>query len=115
MNEFLSSRAPFPGLTVDSVLEACLEVDVPHLEDDFPPTPVLSPILPPNVNSAALTPLAQNVTLELHSRKMNALSRFFCSEKLNAGAIRLQLTAQSQVQVKSSGSATRRHPRDTHF
>ncbi len=115
VSEFLSSCAPFPGMTVDSVFDACLHVDIPHLDDsDFPPNPVLSPALPLQqvTPCSVVTPLPPNMTLELRSRKMRALRRFFCSEKLNASAIRLQLTAQSQVQVKHSGLAAKRQKRD---
>lgn len=113
MNEFLSSCAPFPGMTVDSVFDACLHLDIPHLDDsDFPPTPVLSPAQPPQQVMPSVAPSPPNTTLELRSRKMRALRRFFCAEKLNAGAIRLQLTAQSQVQVKHSSLAAKRLKRD---
>lgn len=40
------------------------------------------------------------VYLELHSAKMRGLKDLLCSEKLNTSAIQLQLTAQSQTDVK---------------
>jgi menin len=42
----------------------------------------------------------KRVSLKLHSVKMRGLKELLCSEKLNTSAIQLQLTAQSQTEVK---------------
>ena len=47
-----------------------------------------------------LDPLCSHVSLELRSEKMRGLHRILTSTKLNANAIELQLTAQSQVRLK---------------
>ena len=44
---------------------------------------------------------ANKAFLELHSVKMRGLKNLLCAEKLNASAIQLQLTAQSQTEVKN--------------
>ena len=38
--------------------------------------------------------------MRLHSVKMRGLKGLLCAEKLNTSAIQLQLTAQSQTEVK---------------
>ncbi|XP_059095385.1 menin-like isoform X2 [Tigriopus californicus] len=45
-------------------------------------------------------PPLKKVYLELHSAKMRGLKDLLCAEKLNTSAIQLQLTAQSQTDVK---------------
>ena len=45
-------------------------------------------------------PLQTRVTMRLHSVKMRGLKGLLCAEKLNTSAIQLQLTAQSQTEVK---------------
>ncbi|CAG5125065.1 unnamed protein product [Candidula unifasciata] len=75
------------------------------------------------VQSPSDSPTAsvESVHVELHSEKMKGLKKMFKSSKLNACAIKLQLTAQSQVHVKDSrfldfgepvGSARKRQRRE---
>ena len=65
---------------------------------------------------ASMTP----VPVDLRSEKMKALRMIFKNQKLNGPAIKLQLTAQSQVHVKDSrfldvceqsGGSVRKRPR----
>lgn len=67
------------------------------------------------------TASVESVHVELRSEKMKGLKKMFKSSKLNASAIKLQLTAQSQVHVKDSrfldfgepvGSARKRQKRE---
>uniref|UniRef100_A0A0B7B324 Menin n=1 Tax=Arion vulgaris TaxID=1028688 RepID=A0A0B7B324_9EUPU len=60
--------------------------------------PLLSPFSSTSNILASLGP----VQVELRSEKMKGLKKMFKSSKLNASAIKLQLTAQSQVHVKHS-------------
>jgi menin len=54
-----------------------------------------------------------SVLLSLHSAKMKGLKNILCARKLNGNAIKLQLTAQSQVHLKNSvcGNVTRKRLR----
>jgi menin len=47
-----------------------------------------------------------SVLLHLHSVKMRGLKSLLCAEKLNASAIQLQLTAQSQTQTRGPKEAS---------
>lgn len=101
-NEFLSSKSngsPFPGLTMDSMLKAdspssCLlggPVDQPESAST------------PGSRPESRSDLAATATgLMLRSAKMKGLKDLLLAEKLNASAIKLQLTAQSQVSLKHS-------------
>ena len=79
-SELLSSRSngsPFPGMTMDSMLKADSPADL---------------MLCSNRDLAKVT---------FHSQKMAGLRKLLTSaEKFNSSAIRLQLTAQSQVHIK---------------
>jgi len=46
--------------------------------------------------------LGEKLCIVLHSEKMMAMKDLLVSERLNSGAIKLQLTAQSQVQFKQN-------------
>ena len=119
VDEFLSSKSngtAFVGLTMDSMLKAESPADMmlamkPGAEDSgisprFP-APAHSVQLPPH-SSPSPSPTSEMlaalgpVNVELRSEKMKGLRKMFTSAKLNASAIKLQLTAQSQVHVKDS-------------
>ncbi len=59
---------------------------------------------PPVLSDAPKKSPSKRVLLELHSVKMRGLKGLLCAEKLNASAIQLQLTAQSQTEVKKSAT-----------
>merc|ERR1711981_109323 len=62
------------------------------------PPPTTTPMLSPSCSSTSSTSTtASKVMLRLHSAKMIGLKDLINSEKLNANAIQLQLTALSQV------------------
>ena len=54
----------------------------------------------PLSSDSDLFAMQEHVALELRSEKMKGLKKILMSTKLNANAIKLQLTAQSQVQPK---------------
>ena len=104
LDEFLSSKSgnPFIGLTMDSMLKAESPADMMltmKRSDDvqMKATPASTPSPTPDMLESV-----QPVAVELRSEKMKGLKLMFKSTKLNAGAIKLQLTAQSQVHVKDS-------------
>ncbi|CAG5116576.1 unnamed protein product [Candidula unifasciata] len=106
VDEFLSSKSngtAFIGLTMDSMLKAESPADMMltiKRSDDATcslPVPSSSPS-PTSELLAAFDP----VQIEFRSEKMKGLKKIFKSTKLNASAIKLQLTAQSQVHVKDS-------------
>ncbi|GFO48302.1 menin-like [Plakobranchus ocellatus] len=121
VDEFLSSKSngtAFVGLTMDSMLKAESPADMmlamkPRGEEvgnalslaaRFPVPPVQQPPRSspsPSPTSEMLAALGP-VQVELRSEKMKGLRKMFTSAKLNASAIKLQLTAQSQVHVKDS-------------
>lgn len=123
MHEFLSSKSngsPFMGMTMDSMLKAESPSDMvmfrkrpnstrtptPVSETGPTPTQESSPL--PNtctVPSPALF-LGPPTLVCLRSEKMKGLKKIFSSSKLNASAIKLQLTAQSQVHFKHSKRST---------
>ncbi|CAL1526883.1 unnamed protein product [Lymnaea stagnalis] len=106
VDEFLSSKSngtAFIGLTMDSMLKAespsDLMLAIKRSDDAARTAPLASPSPSPTAEMlAALGP----VYVELKSEKMKGLKKMFKSAKLNASAIKLQLTAQSQVHVKDS-------------
>ncbi|RUS72295.1 hypothetical protein EGW08_019941 [Elysia chlorotica] len=122
VDEFLSTKSngtAFVGLTMDSMLKAESPADMmlamkPRAEDSgnvsaqFPAPGANSVQLPPPRCSPSPSPTSEMlaalgpVSLELRSEKMKGLKKMFTSAKLNASAIKLQLTAQSQVHVKDS-------------
>lgn len=118
LDDFLSSKSngsPFMGMTVDSMLKA-----------ESPSDMVMFRKRPPSTFSHTPSPLIGNregqsetiipsptpheqgppVILCLRSQKMKGLKKIFSSSKLNASAIKLQLTAQSQVHFKHSKRST---------
>ncbi|XP_074663187.1 menin-like [Tubulanus polymorphus] len=98
LNDFLSSKSngsQFPGLTMDSMLKA-----------DSPAGMMLLRA-PGNTNNNTIiaeesaTKLDDNKpTVLLRSQKMKGLRKLLSNKKFNASAIKLQLTAQSQVSIK---------------
>ncbi|XP_005110509.1 menin [Aplysia californica] len=106
LDEFLSSKSngsAFIGLTMDSMLKAESPADmmltIKRADDVTKAAPAPSPSPSPTAEMlASLSP----VQVELRSEKMKGLKMMFKSTKLNASAIKLQLTAQSQVHVKDS-------------
>ena len=61
---------------------------------------VVSGSSPPTTTEERPTPAKARVSMRLHSVKMRGLKGLLCAEKLNTSAIQLQLTAQSQTEVK---------------
>lgn len=118
LDEFLSSKSngsPFMGMTVDSMLKAESPSDMIMFRkrppSTFTHTP--SPLLENREGQSETiipspTPNEQGppVILCLKSQKMKGLKKIFSSSKLNASAIKLQLTAQSQVHFKHSKRST---------
>lgn len=105
-DEFLSSKSngtPFVGLSLDSMLKAESPADMmlcgKRSDTVHPASGDLS-------SSSELYSARQHVALELHSEKMKGLKAILCAAKLNANAIKLQLTAQSQVQPKHKRGAS---------
>ena len=123
VDEFLSTKSngtAFVGLTMDSMLKAESPADMmlamkPRAEEASNisalsarcPAPAHSVQLPPR-SSPSPSPTSEMlaalgpVQVEFRSEKMKGLRKMFKSAKLNASAIKLQLTAQSQVHVKDS-------------
>lgn len=88
-DEFLSTKSngtPFFGMTVDSLLKAESPADMMMCRKSADGT----------ANSYVLP----TVSLALRSKKMKGLRKILQSAKLNASAIKLQLTAQSQVEFR---------------
>lgn len=95
-DEFLSSKSngtPFIGLSLDSMLKAESPADMMLCGKR-------SDAVHPLSSDSDLFAMQEHVALELRSEKMKGLKKILMSTKLNANAIKLQLTAQSQVQPK---------------
>ncbi len=109
LNEFLSTKtnsSPFCGMTMDSMLKAESPADMLICKTQTDRhTTFVAPGTPSATGSESSTP-ALNIVgqsqLTLHSMKMKGLKSLLTASKLNASAIKLQLTAQSQVQLKHS-------------
>ncbi|XP_061164450.1 menin-like [Saccostrea echinata] len=118
LDDFLSSKSngsPFMGMTVDSMLKAESPSDMIMFRKRPPSalTHTPSPLLENREGQSETiipspTPNEQGppVILCLRSQKMKGLKKIFSSSKLNASAIKLQLTAQSQVHFKHSKRST---------
>ncbi|OWF51452.1 menin-like [Mizuhopecten yessoensis] len=123
MHDFLSSKSngsPFMGMTMDSVLKAESPSDMimfrkrPSSSTTRTPTPVSeaaqtsTPVNTTPCNTCSLPSLLLGppTLVCLRSEKMKGLKKIFSSAKLNASAIKLQLTAQSQVHFKHSKRST---------
>ena len=117
--EFLSSKSngsPFMGMTVDSMLKAESPSDMIMYRKQPSSTRTPTPVADSNSNVAMATesspvipspiPKGPPVLLCLRSAKMRGLKKIFSSSKLNASAIKLQLTAQSQVHFKHNKRST---------
>ncbi|XP_033734093.1 menin-like [Pecten maximus] len=121
MHDFLSSKSngsPFMGMTMDSMLKAESPSDMimfrkrPSSSNTRTPTPVSE--MAPSLTQVSTTPtkavpthlLGPPTLVCLRSEKMKGLKKIFSSAKLNASAIKLQLTAQSQVHFKHSKRST---------
>eukprot|EP00106_Octopus_bimaculoides_P014094 XP_014781536.1 PREDICTED: menin-like [Octopus bimaculoides] len=88
-DEFLSTKSngtPFFGMTVDSLLKAESPADMMMCRK--------------SADGAANSYALPTVSLALRSKKMKGLRKILQSAKLNASAIKLQLTAQSQVEFR---------------
>ena len=95
-DEFLSSKSngtPFIGLSLDSMLKAESPADMMLCGKR-------SDAVHASSSDSDLFAMQEHVVLELSSEKMKGLRKILMSTKLNANAIKLQLTAQSQVQPK---------------
>ncbi|XP_076464388.1 LOW QUALITY PROTEIN: menin-like [Babylonia areolata] len=95
-DEFLSSKSngtSFIGLSLDSMLKAESPADMMLCGKRSDAVHALP-------SESDLFAMQEHVALELRSEKMKGLKKILMSTKLNANAIKLQLTAQSQVQPK---------------
>ena len=93
-------------MTMDSMLKAESPADMlickTHADRH---AAFIAPGTPSATGSERSTPamnIGQAAHLTLHSMKMKGLKSLLTATKLNASAIKLQLTAQSQVQLKHS-------------
>ncbi|CAE1155251.1 MEN1 [Acanthosepion pharaonis] len=94
-DEFLSTKSngtQFIGMTVDSLLKAESPADMMMCRKT------------PDIASNNFT--FPTVSLKLRSKKMKGLKKILQSPKLNASAIKLQLTAQSQVEFRHNRRTT---------
>ena len=102
-NEFLSSKSngsPFPGMTMDSMLKAESPADMMLYRRDRRPCSSRSETDSMLTKGTPEIPIIKP-ELMLCSAKMKGLKSLLTSSgKLNASAIKLQLTAQSQVHLK---------------
>ena len=107
-NEFLSSRSngtSFPGMTMDSMLKADSPAGgmlLPRSDSSVWSTPTIMSETTSRQSSRPGSRLEcrNDTKLVLRSAKMKALKDLLLAEKLNSSAIKLQLTAQSQVHLK---------------
>lgn len=133
VDDFLSSRSshsPFGGMDMTSVLHA--DSPAPELapevsdhenhvvDNDFADAPIIDRVCDTPKDSASLSPDTANNnsseatksssnSLMLYSAKMKGLKALLRATKLNSSAIKLQLTAQSQVAFKHRGSIGANH------
>ncbi|ESO91932.1 hypothetical protein LOTGIDRAFT_121605 [Lottia gigantea] len=101
IEDFLSTKSngtPFIGLTMDSMLKADSPADMMLCRKDSDVVADTDSEGTSNDYLSGINP----VSLSLRSAKMKGLRKIFTSAKLNASAIKLQLTAQSQVHMKQS-------------
>ena len=99
VKEFLSSRShssPFPGMTMDSMLKAESPADMLLWRSQCAPDSGWSTDEEEEEDSPLL----------LCSVKMKGLKDLLTATKLNSSAIKLQLTAQSQVHFKAKPGST---------
>ena len=118
-NEFLSSRSngtSFPGMTMDSMLKADspaggMLFGVPRSDSSVwsTPTAVSETTSRQSSRPGSRLECRDDVKLVLRSAKMKGLKDLLLSEKLNSSAIKLQLTAQSQVHLKHTKVAGDNH------
>ena len=109
-NEFLSSRSngtSFPGMTMDSMLKADspaggMLFGVPRSDSSVWSTPTVVSETTSRQSSRPGSRLEcrDDTKLVLRSAKMKGLKDLLLSEKLNSSAIKLQISAQSQVHLK---------------
>ncbi|KAK7104350.1 menin-like [Littorina saxatilis] len=96
VDEFLSTKSngsPFIGLSLDSMLKAESPADMMLCGKR-------SDAVHPASSDSDLFSMREHVAIELRSEKMKGLRKILTSAKLNVNAIKLQLTAQSQVQQR---------------
>lgn len=120
-DEFLSTKSngtPFMGLSLDSMLKAESPADMMLCGKR---SDAVHTVSSERDGTPDFFASQDHVALELRSEKMKGLKKILMSTKLNANAIKLQLTAQSQVQPKhlkrgaesdSVGSLRKRSRRD---
>ncbi|CAH1262015.1 MEN1 [Branchiostoma lanceolatum] len=127
VSEFLSQRSngnPFPGMTMESVLKAESPAEMAFQtsqgQGDAASRGNAAPVLGTTEDDKFKVPMPPLPIVKFASAKMKGLKELLTSTgKLNASAIKLQLTAQSQVQVvkrsRMSGDfdygSSRRRPR----
>ncbi|KAI8484751.1 Menin [Branchiostoma belcheri] len=127
VSEFLSQRSngnPFPGMTMESVLKAESPAEMAFQtsqgQGDTASRGNAAPVLGTTEDDKFKVPMPPLPVVKFSSAKMKGLKELLTSTgKLNASAIKLQLTAQSQVQVvkrsRMSGDfdygSSRRRPR----
>jgi menin len=107
VNEFLSSKSngsPFPGMTMDSLLKADSPSDMMLCKDKSATngTQTDNNKTDENENVDRVQERVERPHLKLHSAKMRGMKDLLTAAKLNSSAIKLQLTAQSQVSLKHS-------------
>ena len=125
VQEFLSSKSngsPFMGMTMDSILKAespsdmvmyrkrpsCTRTPTPLSESGRSSNPMPASVENSDgciIPSPTLSTGPPSI-LCLRSQKLTGLKKIFSQDKLNASAIQLQLTAQSQVHFKHSKRST---------
>ena len=106
-DEFLSSKSngtSFIGLSLDSMLKAESPADMMLCGGKR------SDAVHTVSAESDLFAMQEHVALELRSEKMKGLKKILMSTKLNANAIKLQLTAQSQVQPKHAKRGSETEP-----
>lgn len=104
--EFLSSKSngsPFGGMTMDSMLKAESPADMLICKNHTRPDSVHSDAAANGDDDSLLdSTLMVSPRITLSSSKMKGLKHLLTAEKLNASAIKLQLTAQSVTLPKHS-------------
>ncbi len=103
--EFLSSKSngsPFRGMTMDSMLKAESPADMLMCKGRTRPDSAHSIPETATSSSSNADETVEIPKVTLFSEKMKGLKSLLTAEKLNSSAIKLQLTAQSQVQLKHS-------------
>ena len=104
-NEFLSSQSDgstFPGISLDSILKAHSPMGAETMVTKST-EPRVASCEAESVNVELFSGLGK---LALRSAKMKGMKRLLLAPKLNSNAIKLQVTAQSQVHLKHSTTSS---------